>query len=264
MPKQYPKFLTGLVLTMFVGTMLSCATDSAPVPKQTSLSEKELAYYSDEFDKMREDLWDPVGYLYRDEQMQNFKQTDMRFDNGKLILRTETGSFSKGGLATKYAFRGDFDVQLDIRFEFLEAILRSNMDQQFTFAVLDKRQTAGKMNFTVIGLAMQGGLDQGYLYTNSAVKGKRIHSGSHRAEKFYGSLRISRTGKNISTFYKTQGSSEWIKMHTFIITANDMMVGFQFRNFFNTRTTIEAHNSISIEIDRFKINAAQQIIEEEI
>jgi len=42
------------------------------------------------------------------------------------------------------------------------------------------------------------------------------------------------------------------------------LIGFQVRNFFGNRTTIQANYSISAEFDSLKINAAQAIIEEEI
>jgi len=53
-------------------------------------------------------------------------------------------------------------------------------------------------------------------------------------------------------------------MDSFRVTDNDMLIGFQLRNFFGTRTTIRANHSISAEFDSFKINAAREIIEEEI
>ncbi len=53
-------------------------------------------------------------------------------------------------------------------------------------------------------------------------------------------------------------------MKTFRVTDNDMLIGFQLRNFFGKRTTIRANNSVTAEFNNFKINAAQEIIEEEI
>jgi hypothetical protein len=64
--------------------------------------------------------------------------------------------------------------------------------------------------------------------------------------------------------YKNTETPGWTKVNTLRITDNDMMLGFQVRNFFNRRTTIQANHSISAELDSFKITAAQQIIEEEI
>ena len=120
------------------------------------------------------------------------------------------------------------------------------------------------MNFAVIGLAMKGELGQGYLFSNCAVNGKRKPGGWQMIENFNGSFRILRKGEYISVLYKMTGTTEWIQKTTFRVTGNDMMVGFQLRNFFNNRTTIRANHSISAEVDRFKINAAQEIIEEEI
>ena len=264
MQQQYSKRLIGLGLIACVGTMLSCAADRLPLTSESSLSPTEIAYYNDDFDKMREDLWDRAGYLYRDEQMQNFKQTDMHFENGKLVLRTKTGSFSKGGLATRYALRGNFDIQLDCRMDFIKGLSSADMDQLFSFGVLDKNLKPGKMNMAVIGLSMNRVLGQAYLFSNCVENGKPKKGGGHMIENFNGSLRILRKGQFISVLYKTMGTTEWTPKATCLATANDMMVGFQLRNFFNKRVTIQAKDSISIEIDRFKINDAQQIIEEDI
>lgn len=259
MQKQYLKLLTGLVLMTFFGTLLFCATDSTPVPKQARAPENELIYYSDEFDKMREDLWDQVGYLYRDEQMQNYKQADMQFENGNLVIRTRKGSFSKGGLSSKFAFRGDFEIQLDCRMDFVKGVSQADMDQLFSFAVLDKNMKPGKMNVAVIGLAMKGGTGRGGIFSNYRLNGK-LHKGILRwMEHFNGSLRIERQGKHISILYKTPETTTWSLIKIFRLTSNDMIAGFQFRNFFNDRTVIQANDSVSIEIDRFKVIAAKHI-----
>lgn len=264
MLKQSPKLLTGLVLLTFVGTLLSCATDGAPVPKQSWLPENERSYYSDEFDQIREDLWDLAGYLYLEEQVHNFKQADMHVENGKLVLRTQTGSFSKGGLSSKFAFRGDFEVQLDCRLDFVKGISRADMDQLFSFAVFDKNFKPGKMNFAIIGLAMKGGSDEGYIFGNFVVNGVRQKGVLNRLAHFNGSMRILRKRKHLSLSYKHREATSWTLIKRYRLTGNDMMAGFQFRNFFNNRTVIQANDSIFIEIDRFTINAAQEIIAEEI
>jgi hypothetical protein len=133
-------FIIGFLLLAFLGALLSCVTDKAPLQIENSLPQSELEYYNDSFDKIREDFWDKAGYLSQEEQMQNFKLADMRFENGKLIIRTKTDSFSKGGLAAKYAFRGDFDIQLDCRIDFLKDTF--GMDQLLNFLVIDKSGVA--------------------------------------------------------------------------------------------------------------------------
>jgi hypothetical protein len=257
-------FIIILLALAILGALLSCATDQAPLPIENSLPQDELAYYSDDFDHMREDLWERAGYVYREEQVQNFRQADLRFEKSKLIIRTKTGSFSKGGLGSKFALRSDFDIQLHCRIDFIKNIPVWDMDQLVTFAVLDKTLKLGKMNSATIGLTMRGGAVQGNIFCNYVVNGKRKKGGSQRTENFNGTFRFVRTNKTISTLYRKAGEAEWTKMYTLRVTDKDMIVGFQLRNFFGNRTTIQANHSISAEFDSLKINAAQEIIEEEI
>jgi hypothetical protein len=255
-------FITGFLLLAFLGALLSCATDKAPLQIENSLPQSELAYYSDSFDNMREDLWDRAGFLYREEQVKNFKQADLRFENGRLIIQTQTGSFSKGGLSSRYALRGDFDIQLDCKMDFIKGI--SGMDQVFNVAVFEKSLKKGKMSFAMIGLTMKAGSNQGYIFSNCVVNGKGKKGDSIETENFKGAFRFLRTGKAINTLYKKAGTPEWTKMYTFRVTDKDMLIGFQVRNFFGNRITIRANQSISATFDSLKINAAREIIEDEI
>jgi len=239
------KFVNGILIIAFFGAFLSCATDKVPLQIENSLPQNEIAYYNDSFEKMREDLWD-------------------RFENSKLIFRTKTGGFSKGGLGSNYALRGDFDIQMDCRMDFLKGISGKDMDQWFSFGVLDKNQKMEKLTTAGIGLSMRGGGDRGYLFSYCLVNGRMREGRSQKIETFNGSFRLLRTGKTISTLYKKAGTPEWTKMNTFRVTNNDMLIGFMLRNFFGNRTTIRATHSISVELDSLKINTAQEIIEEEI
>lgn len=255
-------FIIIFLVLAFLGALLSCATDKAPLLIENRLPRDELAYYSDDFDQMRQDLWNRSGYLWRQEQIQNFKLADQRFENGKLIIRTKTGSFSKGGLAAKYALRGDFDIQLDCRIDFLKGT--AGMDQLLNFLVIDKSGKIGKSDVFVISLTMKAGSQKGWLGSGALINGRWTKGGSEEIENFDGTFRILRKSKNISTLYKKKGATAWTKMHTFRATQKDMMFGFQLRNFFNKRANIRATQSISAEFDSFRINAAQEIIEEEI
>jgi hypothetical protein len=262
MGNKKTRFIISFLTLAFLVALLSCAIDKAPLHIEKSLPQSELEYYNDSFDKIRDDFWDRAGYLWREEQIQNFKLADMRFENGKLFISTKTGSFSKGGLASKYAFRGDFDIQLDCRINFLKGT--SGMDQLLNFLVIDKSGKIGKASVVVINLTMGEGSYQGWLGTGALINGRWNKGGSQKIENFDGTLRILRKGKNISTLYKKKRATAWNKMHTFRANDNDLVFGFQVRNFFNKRTTIRATQSISAEFDSFRINAAQEIIEEEI
>lgn len=138
------------------------------------------------------------------------------------------------------------------------------MDQMFALGVVDPGSKTGKSSFISIGLSMKGGMNRGYLFCNYSVNQRRKKGYSKKIKNFNGSFRMVRTGKKISTLYKEKGSIEWIKMSTFRATDDDMLVGFQVRNFFVNRTSIQANYSVTAAIDRFQINSAQQIIEEEI
>ena len=262
MRNKKASFIIGFLLLSFFGALLSCVTDKAPSQIENSLPQNELEYYSDSFDKMREDLWDRAGYLYREQQAGNFKLADMRFENGKLIIRTKTGSFSKGGLGSKYALRGDFDLQLDCRIDFLK--ITSGMDQLLNILVTEKSGKIGKTDTVVINLAMGELMHQGRLASGARINGMWNTGSLKLVESFDGTLRILRKGKNVSALYKDRGAPEWSILHTFRTTENDMIFGFQLRNFFNKRTRIQATQSIYAEFDNFRINAAHGIIEEEI
>jgi hypothetical protein len=256
------QFFIAFLSLLFLANLISCAEDKALLPVKNSLSQDELAYYCDTFDKLREDIWDRAGYLPREEQQQNFKQADMHFENGKLIIRTKTGSFSKGGFSSRYFLRGDFDVQLDCRMDFMTGI--SGMDQVFELLVVDKSKKFGDLNIVRIGLALKEGLDSGNLFSICFINGKIKGLDSQKIGNFNGTFRILRSGQDISTLYRLNRAGEWNLMKTYHATDNDMLMGFALRNFFTQRVTIQAKHSISIEIDSFKVTAAQEIIEEEI
>ena len=232
------------------------------VKVEKSLPEKQLAYYNDYFDEIREDLWEKGGYLYSEEQVENFKLADMRTENGKLIVKTKTGCFSKGGLASKYAFRGDFDIQVDCQIDFLKGL--QDMDQLIDFLVVDKSKEVKATDLVKIGLCKRGTLYKSYIYSGYCVKGKYHRGKVKEIGNFHGTLRIFRSGSKISTFYKREGDKAWERMNTFGSTSKDVILGFKLQNFFMKRTYIKARSPITAILDNFRINAAQQIIEEDI
>ena len=138
------------------------------------------------------------------------------------------------------------------------------MDQLLNFLVVEKSGKIGKADVVVINLTMGELMHQGWLGSGARINGIWNKGSSKLTKSFDGTLRILRKGRYISALYKKKEASAWSKMHTFRATDNDMIFGFQVRNFFNKRTTILATQSIHAEFDNFKINAAQEIIEEEI
>jgi hypothetical protein len=260
------KKINSWVIIIFFATPLvffqGCATEKVAIKIEKSLPQSKLAYYNDFFDKLNEDLWEKGGYLYSEEQVANFKLANMRIENGKLRIETQTGHFSKGGLASKYALRGDFDIQVDCHIDFLQGLY--DMDQLLQLLVLEKGKEIKTINSVIIGLAKRGSSDFSTIYSSYGEKGK-FHLGNwHRIGNFHGTLRIVRIGNKISTFYKKEGKTGWKKMNTFRSTSKDVIVGLKLQNFFSKRTYIKARSPITAILDNFRINAAEGIIEEEI
>jgi hypothetical protein len=226
------------------------------------LSESELAYYNDSFDKLRRDLWGKAGLTHNKAQLGNFRLANMSIEDGKLRVVTKTGCFSKGGLGSKYTLRGDFDIQVDCHIDFLKKA--RDMDQRLFFIVLEKGKAIGDRYAAMIRVSKKGGSHQGVIYS-ILVRKRKAETGNRREiSGFHGTLRIVRIGKKIITLYKKGRELEWKKMDTFRFTTNDVTFGFAVANFSPTSTSIKAESSITAKFDNFRINAAQGIIEGEI
>jgi len=126
----------------FIAALLSGLAILVPVaqgeglsPEKKGPSPEKLAYYCDTFDSFREDLWEKAGHVFSREQLRNFKQVRIDFKDDRLVMETETGCFSKGGLVSKYALRGDFDIQLDCETNFKRTMGR--MDHVLGFVLLE-------------------------------------------------------------------------------------------------------------------------------
>ena len=260
--KKIHALVISIFLVVSLPSLQGCATDPASFKIENSLSQDKLAYYNDSFDKLREDLWEKAGFTYSRAQVTHFKAADLTIENGVFRIETKTGGFSKGGLVSKYKLRGDFDVQVDCHIDFL--VGKHDMDQVLGLGVVETSKTTGEMRVINIGLIKRGESDSSIINSNYREKGKFKPGNSHRTGDFYGTLRFVRIGHKISTLYKKRGERQWKKLNTFPSTRNDAIVGFGLTNFIVKRKSITAESSITAKFDNFKINAAQEIIEEEI
>ena len=246
----------------FSGSFPGCVTDTASLKVEKCLPQKKLAYYNDSFDKFRGDLWDKAGFIYNEAQEANFKLADMRIENGKLRVETKTGCFSKAGLGSKYALRGDFDIQMDCQVNFLEGVY--DMDQLLSFVVMEKDKGLTKFKAVSLCLLKKGGRGFNTIYSACRENGKTHRGKWYKTGNFDGTLRIVRIGDKISTLFKRKEHAKWKKMDTFWSTQDDVIIGFRLHNFTIMRTSITARTSISGIFDNFRINAAEEIIEEDI
>jgi len=254
-------FIIGFLSLPLLSALLSCATDKAPLQIENSLPQSELTYYCDTFDSLREDVWEKAGFVFTAAQLRNLKIADMTIEDGRLRIATKTGGFSKGGLVSKFALKGDFDVQIDFQIDFVAG--EFDMDQVLGFGAVEKTKSGSASRLTSIGL-LKKGKNKSEIFSGYLEWGK-YHTGYwHPIDNFTGSVRFVRTGDQVSTFYRKQGQKRWTKMCTLPSTQNDTSIGFTLQNFVKDRNSITATRSISAWIDNFTINSAQEIIESEI
>ncbi|MBW2096517.1 MAG: hypothetical protein JRI80_16720 [Deltaproteobacteria bacterium] len=242
--------------------MSGCAQQSSEMVILNTLSPEKIARYNDSFDSFREDLWERSHYTYNRAQEQNFELADMFIEEGRLEIRTKTGVFSKGSVHSRYALRGDFDVQIDCHFDFLKA--QAGMDQRAIFVVLEKGEEVGKADAAIFQIQKRGFEDNGFLLLGCVNWSRFTLETSRRVSGFHGTLRFVRKENKIVSLYRQEGATEWVKAGSCRINAGNMIVGFGLQNFDTERTTIKAEAPISATFDNFRINFAQEIVEEEI
>jgi hypothetical protein len=251
----------GFLSLAFSIALIGCATDDKSFSIANSLPPSELAYYCDSFDTLREDVWERAGFVFSAAQLGNIKIADMTIEDGKLRIDTKTRGFSKGGLVSKFALKGDFDVQVDFQIDFVPGNL--DMDQSLGFGAVEKTIGGSGNRLTSVVLLKEGqnksGILSGYL-----ERGKYHNGYWHQIDNFTGSVRFVRIGDRVSSFYRKKGQQHWTKMCTLQSSQNDTTIGFTLQNFVHKRNSITATRSVSAWIDNFTINSAQEIIESEI
>jgi len=239
-----------------------CATEKVAIKIEKSLPQSKLTYYNDSFDKLREDLWEKSQLTYNKAQIANFKLADMAFKNGKLLIETKTGCFSKGGLLTRYAFGGDFDIQIDCHMDFLEG--KFDMDQRAIFSLIEKDEEMLDSDQTFAELLRKPGDRKTLFYSICRTGGKSKRGRTVKIDDFHGTIKFVRKKSKIGILYRIENSTNWKELGRFNFTSKDLRFGFALQNFDYRRTSIKAESQIAAIFDNFKINAADKIAEEEI
>ena len=156
MEERHYFMVLSLLMVLFIGCEATTTGIKRPAFEiSNSLSPEKLAYYNDAFDRLSFDLWEKAALTFTPSQLANFKPADMDIEGGKLRIKTQKGHFSKGGLVSKYVFRGGFDVQVDCQMNFLQKTV--GMDQGLVLTVLEKQKETEMPNSAIIGLAKRQG-----------------------------------------------------------------------------------------------------------
>jgi hypothetical protein len=252
-------------LTSLAAFIIACAHDTASLKVENSLPAEKLSRYNDSFDSLRGDIWDKAGYYVRNAPLRtNFKQAAVSIENGQLKVETKPGSFSVGVISSKYHLRGDFDVQVDCHADFLKDL--GNMDQAVWLIASDQTvefedDKAESVNLQVA----KWGIDSADISAAYRKSGKFNRCYRKQIGDFFqGSLRIVRIGDQVSLLFTTAVSGEWIKACTLSRPSNDVQIRLGAQNYFDKRVSIDSKSVFTAWFDNFKINAAQEIIEDEI
>lgn len=258
-------FKLSLILSVVAALFLSqgCADMQAPVEIESGLPAEQLSYYNDPFDKFRSDLWDPLGFIHQREQRMNYKAARMSFEKGQLVIRTRVGSFSKGGLGSKFELRGDFDVQVDCHIDFLQNV--GDMDQSMGLAIA-LEGSASQANRVAALTLYKSSRKSGGISSNFHEGLDRINADGQNwspLEKFHGTLRMVRKKVDLSLYYR-RGDGQWQKSDTFSVGVGNAVVALFLQNFSLQRTFIDAPRSVTGRFDNFRINAAEDVLEQEI
>lgn len=255
------RFIASLVFATLFVNLQGCASQPDIPAVQSGLPAEKLAYFSDSFDELRSELWDPTGMVYEAEQLRNYQSADMRIENGWLVIRTHAGSFSKGGLESTFKLRGNYDLQIDCQFDFLGNA--GAMDQVLAVAALQEGPSGNRVDTMVTISLVKSAGDQAGMLT-AYRKGLHILEQSwHQLGDFNGSFRIVRVGGSISTFYR-KAEGRWQRTGVFPSGSGDTRLGLILQNFVKGRKSIHADKPVVGRFDNFKVNAAQEIIESEI
>lgn len=262
--KTTDSLITLTLLAAFLISFPTCATNKHSLKIVKGLPEDRLAYYNDSFDRFREDIWEKAALTWGREQLANYTLADISVERGELTIKTKTGGFSQGGLGSKYFLRGNFDIQLDCHINFLKG--KQDIDQYlFLFVRGKKGDGKEERSVTYIGVVKKAGHGKGVVFSRQRIKGERFPaSKGPRIGKFHGSLRIVRIGSKMSAQYRMKGEELWRELSNFFFPSDDVRLGFSLQNFISKRTFVTASSSVIARFDNFKINAAQEIIEEEI
>lgn len=250
-------------LALFCFFIVPFAVCSAEPKIEESLPQAELTRYNQSFDRPAEDLWEISSFVPQEAQQAKFKLADITVENGRLRIVTKTGAFSKGSYNSKFWLKGDFDIQVDCHLDFLKDI--SDMAQRAAFSVAARGKDYRDIKIIAIQIMKSPRTGDSTIDTITLIQGKMKGRKRHYTENFHGTLRMVRKGKDITTMYKKEGQADWKIMCTVDFTEKDVHFGFVGQNFWaKKQKNIKAVAPFTVEYDNFRINGAQEIIEEEI
>ena len=248
--------LSCVVLMVFgcVATKTVTQKEAAPLEPIKSLPADQLAEFNDNFDSLREDLWEQTFHHYRPGEERRFKAAEIVIEDRQLVIRTPKGAFSSGHCYSKYAFVGDFDVQMDVTPDF------QSQRQVGAFGFSDKGKAATFIFFRDVGskkiiLGVRRDVIKVGSVQGRFVKRKTVTS-------FAGTIRAIRRADRISFLYRQTGDADWTNFYEGRYTSKNLISAFGLKNFYVGSSFNPTPNGISVvRFNNYIINAAEAIEE---
>jgi len=133
-------------MLIFLATKARASSSEAyTTAVQKNLPQAQIAHYNDAFEKLRDNIWKRSGVLPFGKNI--FQIPEIGVQDGRLLIKTRTGDFQRGGLTSRWTLKGDFDIQVDCHMDFVDEA--GDMDQLLLFVAKDKHTRY----FTVVGLS---------------------------------------------------------------------------------------------------------------
>ena len=240
-------------LSLVATKAIASSSEAYTTAVQKSLPQTQMAHYNDSFEKLRDDIWKSSGVLPLGKNI--FQIPEIGVQDGRLLIKTRTGDFQRGGLTSRWTLKGDFDIQVDCRMDFVDEA--GDMDQLLLFVAKDKHSRY----FTVVGLSKRSD-SKPSIFATFKEKGEPLSRKWERIGDFQGTLRIVRIGNKITTSRKERGDLEWKEIGKFSGMPGEVVVGLGLANFLANRTSIQADQPVMAAFDNFRINSTQEISEE--
>ncbi len=258
--------LRAVMLVRFSALLVAGCVSTAPTAPpgsdvSSTLPASKLTEYNDSFDSVRDDLYDRLATTYNKEQLANFKLADMTIEAGQLVIRTQTGCFSKGGLASRYTLRGDFDVQIDCHIVDFSRVA-ADMDQVLAFGLFPRKNE--RDYYVAMWVSRSSKASKSFIGCRSVMGGNFNNGNAEQIDDFHGKLRAVRKDKKVAVLYKKTTENKWHELDSFKFVTEDVAVTFVLQNFSEKRISIEAPAPITARFDNLIINSAQDIVEGEI
>ncbi|WP_415713401.1 caspase family protein [Maridesulfovibrio sp.] len=225
-------------------TLAPIQTASLPPAAKTRAKTTDLRNisfpYTDRFTNFDHVMWDEKG-----------ENVNLNFGPEGLILKTPRGEESTGGIKSNFNFRGDFDIEVGIKFLFAPSpkmmqscVIKLSKGKQHSLVFLI--QKAYRKPFIRIG-------------EKKRSEKRKIYNTRASRQGFEGALRITRLDDEITFSLKPAGAADWKELATTPAASEELDLSFILDNYDwvkkNTQFPLQA------EIKYLTIHSAAKLVE---